>query len=398
MNRDAMLKECFRWFGPNDPVSLQDIRQCGCMGVFTSLHHIPYGELWTREEIRKRVDQLSEYGLEWSAVESLPISEAIRTRTGDFERHLENYRKSIENLAAEGVPLIIYNFMPALDWVRTDLAWKMPDGSECLHFDPARFGVFEMHMLKRPGAEKDYTPEQVVKAKAMFDAMDEAERAKFEKAILDVFPGVKMGVTLDSFRAMLAKYDGIDEAKLREHYRLFLEAVVPTAERVGARLAVHPDDPPFPILGLARIASTESDFRQIVDMVPSPANGICFCTGSLSARADNDLTGMVQRLGEHIHCVHLRSVQRNPDGTFYEAAHMEGCANIPAVMAELLKLNATKPADAKLPLRPDHGRRLLDDLKKPVNPNPGYDCLGRMKGLAELRGLMHGLVYASQSK
>ncbi|MBN1404407.1 MAG: mannonate dehydratase [Opitutales bacterium] len=398
MNRDAMLKECFRWFGPNDPVSLQDIRQCGCMGVFTSLHHIPYGELWTREDIRKRVDQLSEYGLEWSAVESLPISEAIRTRTGDFERHLENYRKSIENLAAEGVPLIIYNFMPALDWVRTDLAWKMPDGSECLHFDPARFGVFEMHMLKRPGAEKDYTPEQVVKAKAMFDAMDEAERAKFEKAILDVFPGVKMGVTLDSFRAMLAKYDGIDEAKLREHYRLFLEAVVPTAERVGARLAVHPDDPPFPILGLARIASTESDFRQIVEMVPSPANGICFCTGSLSARADNDLTGMVQRLGKHIHCVHLRSVQRNPDGTFYEAAHMEGCANIPAVMAELLKLNDTKPADAKLPLRPDHGRRLLDDLKKPVNPNPGYDCLGRMKGLAELRGLMHGLVYASQSK
>jgi len=398
MAHDPMLKECFRWFGPNDPVSLQFIRQCGCTGVFTSLHHIPYGELWTREEIRKRLDQLAQYGLEWAAVESLPISEAIRTRTGDFERHLENYRASIENLAAEGVPVIIYNFMPALDWVRTDLAFKMPDGSECLHFDPSRFGAFELHILKRSGAEKDYTPEQLAKAKAIYDSMDSDARAKFEKAILDVFPGVKMGVTLDSFRAMLAKYEGIDAAKLREHYRLFLEAVVPTAERVGARLAVHPDDPPFPILGLARIASTEDDFRKIVEMVPSPANGICFCTGSLSARADNDLPGMVKRLGAHIHCVHLRSVQRNPDGSFYEAAHMEGSANLPAVVTEMLKLNATRDAAHKLALRPDHGRRMLDDLSKPTNANPGYDCLGRMKGLAELRGLMTGILYASKNQ
>jgi mannonate dehydratase len=398
MNHDILLKECFRWFGPNDPVSLRDITQCGCTGVYTSLHHIPYGEVWSRAEIRKRLDILKPYGLNWTAVESVPVSEAIRTRTGDFERHLENYRQTLENLGAEGVNLVIYNFMPALDWVRTDLAHKLPDGSECLLFDPAKFAAFEIYFLKRPGAEKDYTAAQLGKAKAFFDSLDDAGKAKFEKAILDVFPGVKMGVTIESFRAMLAKYDGIDEAKLREHYKLFLEAVVPTAEKAGVRLAVHPDDPPFPILGLARIASTEADFKQIVEMVPSPSNGICFCTGSLSARAENDLPGMVKRLGKHIHCVHLRSVQRNPDGTFYEANHMEGCANLPAVMTEVLKLNATRDAAHKLSVRPDHGHRILDDLKKPVNPNPGYDCLGRMKGLAELRGLQIGLAYAMEHK
>jgi mannonate dehydratase len=397
MNRDILLKECFRWFGPNDPVSLQDIVQCGCTGVYTSLHHIPYGEEWSRTEIRRRLDMLAPYGLAWTAVESVPVSEQIRTRTGDYERHLENYRKTLENLAAEGVNLVIYNFMPALDWVRTDLAHKLPDGSECLLFDPAKFAAFEVFFLKRPGAEKDYTAAQLEKAKAFYDSLDAAGRAGFEKSILDVFPGVKMGVTLDSFRAMLAKYDGIGEAKLREHYKLFLEAVVPTAERVGVRLAVHPDDPPFPILGLARIASYEQDFRKIVEMVPSPANGICFCTGSLSARADNDLPGMVKRLGKHIHCVHLRSVQRNPDGTFYEANHMEGCANLPAVMTEVLKLNASRDASHKLSMRPDHGHRILDDLKKPVNANPGYDCLGRMRGLAELRGLQLGLAYAMEN-
>jgi mannonate dehydratase len=398
MNRDFLLKECFRWFGPNDPVSLADIVQCGCTGVYTSLHHIPYGEEWSRAEIRKRLGMLAKYNLAWTAVESVPVSEAIRTRTGDFERHLENYRKTLENLAAEGVTLVIYNFMPALDWVRTDLAHKLPDGSECLLFDPIKFAAFEVYLLKRPGSEKNYTEAQLSKAKAFLDALDAEGKARFERAILDVFPGVKMGVTMDSFRAMLAKYDGIDEAKLREHYKRFLEAVVPTAERVGVRLAVHPDDPPFPILGLARIASTEADFKKIVEMVPSPANGICFCTGSLSARAENDLPGMVKRLGKHIHCVHLRSVQRNPDGTFYEANHMEGCANLPAVMVEVLKLNATKDKAHKLSVRPDHGHRILDDLKKPVNPNPGYDCLGRMKGLAELRGLQLGIAYAMENK
>ncbi len=393
MNKDALLKECFRWYGPNDPVTLQDIVQCGCAGVYTSLHHIPYGEVWPREEIRKRLDQLAPYGLEWTAVESVPVSEAIRTRTGDFERHLENYRQTLENLGAEGVKVVIYNFMPALDWVRTDLAYKLPDGSQCLFFDPAKFAAFEIYLLKRPGAEKDYTAAQLEKAKKFFDSLDEAGRAAFEKAILDVFPGVKMGVNMEKFRAMLAKYDGIDEKKLREHYRLFLEAVVPSAEKAGVRLAVHPDDPPFPILGLARIASTESDFKQICEMVPSPSNGICFCTGSLSARASNDLPGMVKRLGTHIVCVHLRSVQRNPDGSFFEANHLEGSANLPAVMTEVLKLNATRDAAHKLSVRPDHGHRILDDLKKPANPNPGYDCLGRMKGLAELRGLQIGIAF-----
>jgi mannonate dehydratase len=398
MNRDALLKECFRWFGPNDPVSLQDIVQCGCTGVYTSLHHIPYGEVWSREEIRKRLDMLAPYGLEWTAVESVPVSEAIRTRTGDFERHLENYRQTLLNLGAEGVKVVIYNFMPALDWVRTDLAHKLPDGSLCLLFDPAKFAAFETLILKRPGAEKDYTPEQLAKAKTFFDSLDDDGKARFEKGILDVFPGVKMGVTLESFRGMLAKYDGIDEKKLREHYRLFLEAVVPAAEKAGVRLAVHPDDPPFPILGLARIASTEADFKQIIEMVPSPSNGICFCTGSLSARAENDLPGMVKRLGHRIYCVHLRSVQRNSDGTFYEANHLEGCANLPAVMTEVLKLNATRGKDMKLSVRPDHGHRMLDDLKKPINANPGYDCLGRMRGLAELRGLQTGIAYTLGDK
>ncbi|HNX05607.1 MAG TPA: mannonate dehydratase [Opitutales bacterium] len=398
MNKDALLKECFRWYGPNDTVTLQDIVQCGCTGVYTSLHHIPYGEVWPREEIRKRLDQLAPYGLEWTAVESVPVSEAIRTRTGDYKRHLENYRQTLENLGAEGVKIVIYNFMPALDWVRTDLAYKLPDGSQCLFFDPAKFAAFDMFLLKRPGAEKDFTPEQIAKAKAFFDGLDDAGKAAFEKAILDVFPGVKMGVTIESFRAMLAKYDGIDEKKLREHYKLFLEAVVPSAEKAGVRLAVHPDDPPFPILGLARIASVEADFRQIVSMVPSPANGICFCTGSLSARAANDLPGMIERLGDHIACFHFRSVQRNPDGTFFEANHLEGCANLPAVMTVALKLNAKRDAAHKLSVRPDHGHRILDDLKKPVNANPGYDCLGRMKGLAELRGLQTGIAFTMGDK
>lgn len=391
--RQAMLKECFRWYGPSDPVSLADIVQCGCTGVYTSLHHIPYGELWAPGEIRKRLDMLAPYGLEWTAVESVPVSEAIKTRTGDYERHLANYARTLENLGAAGVRTVIYNFMPALDWVRTDLAHKLPDGSECLYYDPARFAAFEVHILQRPGAEKDYTADQLARARAFHDSLDAAALHAFERSLIDVFPGVKMGLSLDDFRAMLARYDGVDEARLRENMRLFLQAVVPAAERAGVRLAVHPDDPPFPILGLARIVSTAQDLVEVTRMADSPANGVCYCTGSLSARADNDLPGIVRQLGSRIHAVHLRSVQRNPDGSFYEANHLEGCADLPTVVATLLDENARRAPGDRLSFRPDHGHRMLDDLRKPPNPMPGYDCLGRMRGLAEVRGLQMGLLW-----
>lgn len=386
-----LLKECFRWYGSNDPVSLRDIRQCGAEGLYSSLHQISYGEVWSRESIRTRKAMIEAAGLSWDAVESLPVSEAVRARSAGYEQHLENYCQSLRNLAAEGMRLVIYNFMPVLDWVRTDLAYKLDDGSECLRFDPVHFAAFEVFLLKRAGAEHDYTREQLEAAQAFIESMDMNQSHHFGQRIIDSFPGCKLDFTLDDIRKLLEEYQGVGPEQLREHYRLFLEAVVPTAEEVGVRLAVHPDDPPFSILGLPRIVSTEADLKAIVEMVPSPANGICFCAGSLGARKENDLPGIVRRLGDSIHAVHLRSVQHEPDGSFHEARHLEGSVPMPEIMRALLEVNAGREADARLSFRPDHGHRILDDLKKPDNPNPGYDYLGRMRGLAELRGLQVGL-------
>ena len=390
------IKETFRWYGPNDPVTLRDIKQCGCKGVMTALHQIPYGEVWSREAIIQRKRELAAYDLTWTAVESVPVSEAIKTGTGDYRRHIENYQQTIRNLGAEGVEVVIYNFMPVLDWIRTDLAYKLEDGSECLHFDPIRFAAFELYLLQRKGAENDYSSEQIEHAKVFFESMSNAEVRTFESSLIDVFPGVSFHYTIQDVRNMLATYDNIDRQQLLRNLKFFLEAVIPVCEEVGVRMAVHPDDPPRPLLGLPRIVSCEEDIRAILTMVDSPANGLCFCTGSFSARPDNDLNGMILRWGHRIHALHLRSTQCNADGSFYEANHLEGSVDMYAVVSNLLnEMNRRKQAgrtDWQLAFRPDHGHTMLDDLKKPPVPNPGYTCIGRMRGLAEIRGLQLGIL------
>ncbi len=389
------MVECMRWYGPEDAVPLAYIRQAGASGVYTSLHQIPYGELWPREQIRARRDLIEKAGLQWIAVESVPVHEDIKTRRGDYRRHIENYCQTLRNLGAEGVDLVIYNFMPVLDWVRTDLAYRLADGSECLYFDPVQFAAFEIYLLQREGAEQDYSAEQLAAAKKFFNRLDAEGKARFERAIIDVFPGCKMGLSLADVRALLATYGQIDRKQLQEHFRLFLEAVIPVAEESGVRLAVHPDDPPYSILGLPRIVSCEADVRELLAMVDRPANGLCFCTGSFSPRADNDLPGMIERYGERIHCVHLRSTQRNPDGSFYEADHLGGSVDMFGVVRALtLEMQRRKSAgwpDWRLPFRPDHGHTMLDDLAKEAPANPGYTAIGRLRGLAEIRGLQLGI-------
>lgn len=393
-----LLEQSMRWFGPADPVSLTYIRQAGANAVFTSLHQIPYGEVWSREAIRERKQLLAQHQLRWAAVESLPVHEDIKTGRGDLKQLFDNYTQSLRNLAAEDVRVVIYNFMPVLDWVRTDIRYMLPDGVECLRYDPVRFAAFELHALKRPGAERDYTAAQIETATKWWNAMPGAEQAAFVQSVIDVFPGVKLGLSIDDVRKMLAKYDGIDEKVLSENLSRFLNAVIPTAEAVGVRMAIHPDDPPFPLLGLPRILSTADHVESLFKMVDSPANGLCFCTGSFSANTANDLPAMVRRFASRIHAVHLRSTQRLPDGSFYEAEHLGGSVPMPAVMRALLdeqdRRRAAGREDAQLAFRPDHGHTMMDDLAKPPVPNPGYTCLGRMRGLAELRGLMLGLRYA----
>ena len=391
------LKEGFRWFGPNDTVTLRDIVQVGATGVFTSLHHIPYGDIWSCEEIAKRKEMLAEFGLSWDAIESLPVSEEIKTRSGDYKQHLENYKVSLRNLGKEGLRVVIYNFMPVLDWVRTDLKYKLDDGTECLRFDMARFAAFEIYFLKRQGAEDDYPESIKVKAKAFYESMDAEEREIFCKRVIDVFPGCKLGLSIEDMRKMLAKYDSITREVLKENYKLFLEEVIPVAEEAGVVLAVHPDDPPYSILGLSRIVSCEEDIKDILQMVDSPANGICLCTGSYSARLDNDLTGIIERYGDRIHAVHLRSTQCDEEGNFHEARHLEGsvdmCGVVKALLNEEKKRLELGRADWQISFRPDHGVLMLDDMEKPPVENPGYSCLGRMKGLAEIRGLEKGILF-----
>lgn len=390
-----LLQEGFRWFGPSDPVPLSFIRQAGATAVFTSLHQIPYGEVWPREAIRERKETIEAAGLRWAVVESLPVHEDIKTGSGDVEKLVENYTTTLQNLAAEGIHTVIYNFMPVLDWVRTDMRWKLPDGSEGLHFDPVRFAAFEIHALRRRGAEADYTPEQRERADQWWATLGTSEREAFVRSIIDVFPGVKWALTLDDIRAMLARYDGIGAAELRANLARFLQAVIPVAEEVGVNMAIHPDDPPFSVLGLPRIVSTIADVAEIFLMMDRPANGLCYCTGSFSARADNDLIEMVKNFGLRIHATHLRSTQRLADGSFYEADHLAGSVDMPGVMKHLLaeqdRRRAENRSDWQITLRPDHGHMMMDDLPKPVGVTPGYSCIGRMRGLAELRGLMVGL-------
>jgi mannonate dehydratase len=351
--------------------------------------------VWPREAIRERKQLVEAAGLRWIAVESVPVHEDIKTRSGDYQRYIENYKQTLENLGAEGLELVIYNFMPVLDWVRTDMAYRLDDGSECLYFNPVQFAAFEIYLLKREGAEHDYTAEQLAAAKVFIESLSDDQRQQFESTLIDVFPGCKMGLKIEDVRQMLAAYKNIDRHQLKEHFRLFLEAVIPSAVAAGVRMAVHPDDPPYAIMGLPRIVSCEEDLEDLLEMVDSPANGLCFCTGSFSPRADNDLPYMIKRFGSRIHCAHLRSTQRNEDGSFYEAAHLEGSIDMYAIVRALLeemhRRKSVGRADWQLPFRPDHGHTMLDDLKKVAPDNPGYSAIGRLRGLAELRGLQLGL-------
>lgn len=393
------MDEALRWFGPTDAVTLADIRQTGATSVFTSLYEVPYGEAWPEELIISRRDAIRAAGLEWSVVESVPVSEAIKARSGPFAQHIQNYATTLRRLGAAGIRTVIYNFMPVLDWVRTDLRYRLPDGTEALRYEPAKFAAFDLFGLQRPGAASDFSDTERAAAAIYWESLDEAGRTDFINQTLDLFPGVRLNLSLDGLRRLLAAYHQISVAQLQEHLRLFLEAVTPAAMEAGMRLAIHPDDPPFPILGLPRIASTEKHLREITEMVDVPANGICYCTGSLSARLDNDLPGIVRRLGPRIHAVHLRSVQHEANGVFFEADHLDGCVDMPAVMSALLdELRARRAAgrsDVRLALRPDHGHTMLDDLNKPPPACPGYSLIGRLRGLAELRGLQRGLAFAA---